>query len=125
MVANPEVSEVTQPEDQAVMLLAAGKSMTACAEQVGISRKTLYNWRQDPAFKKRVADLRSEMFDEATGQMVAGAGEAAATILSLALKPHSNAAVRLNACKAVLGFVSEHQIVAELEARLEAIEAAV
>ncbi len=37
---------------KAVAMLAEGTSVTAVAESLGVSRTTLYGWRQDPMFRQ-------------------------------------------------------------------------
>jgi hypothetical protein len=52
--------------------LAAGKTIREAAPAVGVSERTAHRRLEDPAFRDRVAALRSEMIRAAAGQLVNG-----------------------------------------------------
>ena len=48
----------------AIELLLAGKSFSAAAQAVQVSRRTLYTWRQDPAFQQELEHRREELWSD-------------------------------------------------------------
>jgi transposase-like protein len=50
---DPRISQFAR----AIALLDQGKSYTAVARELGIDRRTLYDWRHDPAFQVLQQDL--------------------------------------------------------------------
>lgn len=57
--------ELTSRQLKAVGLLANGISPTNTAEAVGVARKTLYNWRQQPAFREKLREVGDELWQDA------------------------------------------------------------
>ena len=61
-----------QREEQAAQLLAEGRyQYREIAENIGITLKTLHNWRKDPAFAERVEKISSEFAARALKRAVA------------------------------------------------------
>ena len=53
----------------AIDLLLQGKSQTAVAERVEVTRRTLYTWRQDESFRAELARRRRELWDGAAERL--------------------------------------------------------
>ncbi|MDH3260026.1 MAG: hypothetical protein OEM84_03540 [Acidimicrobiia bacterium] len=66
--------------------------------------------------------IRHEAFDGAVSILVDRSAEAARTLVALATEPHSNAPVRLGACRSVLAFANDLHRGTEIEHRIEALE---
>src|SRR5436309_10803622 len=49
----------------AIQLLAIGKSLSAVARTIEVDPKTLYNWRQDAAFREALAARRRDLWSTA------------------------------------------------------------
>ena len=109
--------------ESAALLLAAGKTVCDAAAELGIGERTLHRWREDPAFSKRVKDLRAELFAAGMGQL-ANSHKKAADVLD-ALLSSANEAIRLSAARSVLQLGNELRKTAELEAELAALTAEV
>jgi hypothetical protein len=77
--------------------------------------------RADPAFRRRVGELRAEMVQRALGRMADGMAEAADVLRQL-LAAGTPATVRLGACRALLELGVKLRESVELEARLGALE---
>ena len=66
-------------------LLAAGKSPTKAAEQLGVGRSTVYRWmREDPSIRERAKEMRESAFEEAINSLAESAAEAVAILQELA-----------------------------------------
>jgi hypothetical protein len=112
-------------QERAALDLAAGHSVPQTARRCEVAERTLYYWRQSPAFMARVRELQQAMFGEAVGVLAALAGTAADRLGQLLRS--KNQSVALGACRLVLeggpGLREKHDLaaeVAELAARLEA-----
>jgi hypothetical protein len=75
----------------------------------------------DPAFGRRLQQMRGDMISRTAGTLTAAAGEAVRALMDL-LKPTTPAAARLGAARAVLEIGMKLREVAELEARLTVLE---
>ena len=67
--AGPEVAELTERQLSAIEMLATGKSPAAVARLLQVDRKTLYNWRQNCAFREAAARRREELWHEASARL--------------------------------------------------------
>ncbi len=108
--------------DEALLLaLACGATVENAARSAGVSLRTVYRRLAEPAFRTRLQGARSEMVQRATGMLTAAALEAVKTLLVLQ-QASVPAAVRLGAARAVLEIGAKLREVADLEARLAALE---
>jgi hypothetical protein len=105
-----------------VLALACGATVEAAARQCQLSESTVYRRLRDPKFKARVQDARGEMVRRSAGMLTAAAGESVRTLLALQ-KESITPAVRLGAARAVLELGIKVRELADLEARLAALEA--
>ena len=48
-------------QEQAVFLLAAGKTITATASEIEVARGTIYHWLREPGVKAEIGRLRNEI----------------------------------------------------------------
>lgn len=101
--------------------VAAGTSVKAAAESCGCSERQGYRISATQDFKNRVSELRSEMTNNAVGELSAAASEAVACIREL-LADTNEPSVRLNAAKAILNALGPLSEFGELRARLDALE---
>ena len=102
--------------------IAAGATVRAAADELGIAERTAYRQSGSPEFKCRVSAIRAELTFAAVGSLAAGASEAVATIREL-LTAENEPAIRLNAAKAILTQLGPLSELGELRQRLEALEA--
>ena len=107
-------------EDQLLLALACGATVESAARQCGLSDRTIYRRLNDPAFKRRLDGVRSDMVVRTAGLLTAAAGEAVRTLL--ALQKDAPAAVRLGAARAILEVGLKLRQVAELEVMLANLE---
>ncbi|WP_439630645.1 hypothetical protein [Gemmata sp.] len=108
-------------EDALLLALACGATVEAAARQCNLTDRTIYRRLSEPAFKDRLQALRTDMVARAAGMLTAAAGEAVRTLLQL--QKDAPATVRLGAARAVLELGMKLREVADLEARMAALEA--
>lgn len=87
---------------RAAVQLAAGNTISGTCLTVGILRKALYEWRQDPEFMDVVAKLKAEWIEVTDARTLAALPDA----LNVAIKDlgHKSASIRLKAVDRVLKF---------------------
>src|SRR5208282_2635884 len=90
------------------------------ARRSNLCERTAYRRLDDPAFRERVAVVRSRMFSEAVGRLAEVSGKAAETVGKL-LDSESES-IRLQACKAVLELGPKLREAGELAKRVEELE---
>ena len=103
-----------------IAALAGGATVKAAAKSAGLGRRTAYRRLEDPAFRRRASDARSEMLARAVGPL-AYASTAAARKLREPLDAASEA-VRLGACPAILELGTKLCESDELAGRIAALE---
>ena len=109
--------------DEALLLaLACGASVENAARIAGMSARTAQRRLAEPAFRKRLQDLRTDMAQRTGGMLTAAGMEAVKTLISL--QDGSIAApVRLGAARTVLEFGIKLRENNELAERIAALEA--
>jgi hypothetical protein len=111
--------------DEALLLaLACGATVENAARTAGMSARTAHRRLADPAFQRRLQDLRTAMIQRAVGMLTAAALEAVKTLIALQ-DLSVPAAVRLGAARTVLEFGIRMRENAELAQRIAALEAQV
>lgn len=112
------------------LALACGASPEAAAEKAGVSLRTVYRRRADPAFRALVEDLRKEMLYRAAAMSTAATPASVKTIATLQQSAESES-VRLRAACANIELgckmreaVALEERVARLEEQLRGIEEA-
>ena len=103
-----------------VAALAGGATVQEAARTAGVSESTAYRRLNDPAFRQRVAEARSEMLSRAIGTL-ARVSTAAAITLAQLLKAEAES-VRLGAARSVLEMAVKFHETEQLEQRIAALE---
>lgn len=107
--------------DEALALaVASGRTLRDAAVAAGIGERTATRRLADPAFRRRVTELRGDMVDRALGKLADGMAEAADCLRRL-LSASSETA-RLGAARALLELGAKLRESVELEQRLQALE---
>lgn len=75
--------ESTRWHDLAAVLLARGYSKVETAKRAGIGLRTLYTHLDNPAFRKKINDLRNEVKEELVGQLHAMSAKVVKTLNNL------------------------------------------
>jgi hypothetical protein len=87
----------------------------------GLSERTAFTRPRDPAFQKRIKEVRSDIVRRSAGLLSAAAGRAVRTLLELT-RPPTPPTVRLGASKAVTEIGLKVRKLAELEVEVRALE---
>lgn len=104
-----------------VAALAGGSTVADAAKLAGVGEATVYRRLRGAAFRKQVADARSELLTSAIGTL-ARISSAAATTLALLMAKTETSAIRLGAARAILGLVTDLRQAEELEVRVADLE---
>lgn len=107
----------------AITLLAAGLAYDEIASRLGVSKRSLVRWNQDPAFADEVRRARAKLLEQLTGRLAAEASSTVDVLVRLRDGAKSEA-TRLGACRAILERAASSFEQVDLEARLGALEAA-
>ncbi len=122
MAANGNPPEPLNDRQEAMALaLARGRGIKSAARELGIGARTAYRWaKENPAFARRVHDLRSDLLEVAAARLSGLSAEAAATLGRLLRS--ANDLVRLSAARAILEQSVRMRDAAEFEERLTDLE---
>jgi len=89
-------------ERLAVDLLARGKNLREVARTLGINERTLYKWRQKPAFQRAIYASQQELIDAGGGQGITVLPNAVATLTEIMNNPEARDADRIAASRALI-----------------------
>jgi hypothetical protein len=96
----PEFAELREQQRLAVELLVSGRTFASIAQQLGVDVRTIYRWRQEPAFKRTLAALRKQDWGE-IAQRLHGMVQPALDVVEQHLAGHRDH-VRLRTALSVL-----------------------
>ncbi len=102
--------------------LAAGLTVQEAAEAARLSPRTVGRKLQEPAFRRRLQEIRAEIADRVCGQLVNAATEAARVLQELLSASSDN--IRLSAAKEILSAASRARSDGEFEQRIRELEEA-
>lgn len=87
-----------------IVALLEQPTVTAAAQQAGISRQTLYRYQKDPVFQKQYLAARKASWQRTTGLLQAATGRAVEVITEVMNRTEAQAGdrTRLSACRAIL-----------------------
>ena len=106
------------------LAIARGMSRRAAANAAGVSVSTIQRRLQDPRFRERVKELRSELLERSVGVLV-DAGIVAARELKRLCQSGTNEFVRLAAARSILelsGLTKRTIENEQMQVRLESLE---
>lgn len=115
--------ETLRPEqERAIVALLTHPTITDAANEVGVSRRTLHRWLQDPDFQMALqAALDAQ--SAALGHAMAGlAQQAVETLQAVLIDPKAPPGVRVRAALGVLGQRRQFLELEELTQRVAALE---
>jgi transposase-like protein len=110
-------------DEQLALALASGLSIDQAAAKIGVSRSTILRRWRDPALKRRVAELRGEITDQAIGRLVDTLCEAVLTLRRLMVEADTDS-VKLKAATALIENGLKAAAIAQLEQRITELETA-
>lgn len=107
--------------DKLLMALACGATVEAAAQSAGVSRSTAHRRLKDPAFCRRLRQVRGELTQRTAGMLSGAGGEAVKTLLRL-MREVAPPAVQLGAARATIELGMRMREVGELEERVADLE---
>ncbi len=96
--------------------------MAAAAQEVNVSKATLYRWLKDPLFNQAVRQAEARALDDLSRLLVRLGRTAVATLAKAMTDPATPASSRVRAADAALSRLLQLRELATLEARLTALE---
>jgi hypothetical protein len=123
MPQNLTPGKLTGRQQKAVAALLTTGEVSAAAREVGISRETLHRWLRDPVFLAAVRVAEAEALDELSRLLVRLGRTAVATIAKVMSDAGTAPATRVRAADVALSRLLQLRELAQLEARVQALEA--
>jgi len=103
------IDGLREQERLAADLLARGKTCREVARALGISEKTLYNWRKRPAVQRAIYNMQQELIDSSESKHVALMPDAIKTLTDIMNDPAARASDRIAASRALLNGAAAYQ----------------
>lgn len=113
---------LTPQQYKAITFLGAGYTAKQTAEKLGLSTKTIENWRKiKPGFRRLIREAQVQQFDAAMAEIVSQSQALASELTRIALDPETPTRTRITA---ILGALNIAKSVKDsiLEERLENLE---
>lgn len=115
---------LSREQSETLDALLEARSKQEAATRLGISRATLYRRLRDPDLKEAYRAARSEALADATATLQVAAVVAVKALLDILSDPTVAPYVRVTSASRVLELAYKAYELEDLEARLEALEAA-
>lgn len=74
---------LTPRQRRGVAALLTAKTVTAAADQAGVSERTINRWIKQPGFIRELRQAQAAIIDQLAGRLVAGTGQALDTLADL------------------------------------------
>ena len=104
-----------------LLAFASGASAAEAARQAGVSERTAFRRLHDPDFRRRIAQARDKMVDDAMGQLAQASVVAVGTLRALCTAESET--VRLGAARSLLELTMRLREHVELGDRVSSLEA--
>jgi hypothetical protein len=114
------MSENVAQQDEALLLLATGKSVRETAAQIGLNERTIYRWREDVEFLKREKEIRTELFTRSLAKLSEGTTEAADTLRALLKSENEN--IRLKTSQIIITAADELRKTIDMQLQFEQLK---
>lgn len=117
------IDGLRENERMAAELLARGKTCREVSRALGISERSLYNWRKKPIVQRAIYALQQELIDVSESRGLALMPDAIATLTSIMNDESARAADRIAASRALLNGAAAYQERKLLERTVSDLEA--
>ena len=124
MPHDPTLAELSPKQRRAVGAFLATGEVSAAAQEAGVHRDTLHRWLRQPAFRAAVRQAEAAALDELSRMLVRLGRTAAATLARTMSDPAAPYPTRVRAADAALARLLQVRELAQLEARVQALEEA-
>jgi hypothetical protein len=122
MPLDPTLQQLSPKQRKAVEALLTTGEVKAAAVEAGIHRDTLHRWLKEPVFLDAVRQAEAAALDELSRSLVGLGRTAVATIANAMSDPVTPVATRVRAADVALGRLLQLRELAQLEARVQALE---
>ncbi len=112
--------ELTSRQLRAIPYLVAAKNQEEGRRQAGVSKRTLWRWRQDRAFKAELARQRNQVIEEAIEVLKSNMTRAAQTLVELL--DDENPRLRRFVAIDIINLALKGKEILEIEERLQVLE---
>jgi predicted transcriptional regulator len=118
---NPAREELTPQQQQVLDMLAAGRTITDIAAELGIGQTTIYNWKRSAVFNRAWEDLLVTLWESVKVGLKSAGGLAIKTLIDIMQNRDSSDRDKLTASQTVLANL--HKVVTddELRKRIEVL----
>ena len=110
-------------DERIVLALLAAGNVRAAAQTAGVSERTIRARLKEPDFNKLLTEIKSQAVQTTTAALSDSMGEAVAVLRDVMTDTDNAAAVRLQAASEILRQALRFYTLADLEARISALEA--
>lgn len=115
-----KLNELTAKQKAAIPHLIGARNLEEGSRSARISKVTLYQWLNNPAFKKALDDGREAIIEEGLARLKGAVSMAVSGLLELCEDPEKN--IKLRACDKILDFFLRSREIEDVLRRLERIE---
>jgi hypothetical protein len=117
------IDGLTPQQTRALAALLAARDIQSAAADAGVGLRTLKRWLTEPAFQAALRQAEKDAIGLAVRRLAGVADTAVRVVLSIMADKTVSASVRLRAALGVLEQLVKLRELAELEDRIEAVEA--
>lgn len=113
---------LTPRQELALQALLSHPTLKEAAAAAGISEPTLWRYKKDPEFARRLRELRRQSTDHTVTRLQQAAADAVTVLHDLLLKEAAPPASRISAARTVLDYSFRAGEVEELRAQVEELQ---
>lgn len=107
-------------DEIAAFAIATGSTTLEAARKARVTPRTIDRWLATPSFRKRISEIRTEILERSTGQLVNILTCAIGSLRSLLVSESDH--VRLGAARTILDTAVKYHEVLALEERVKNLE---
>ena len=116
-------TQLSPKQKRAIAALIETGDTSKAADEASVSRQSIYNWLKEPAFVEALRTAEAESIRSISRRLVAVGDKAVSVIAEMMNDPKASASVRLRAADSILARLLQLREQAEIETRLQEIEA--
>lgn len=113
---------LTNRQSKAIAALMSSRNVAAAAKSAGVGLRTLHRWLDSPAFVAELKAAESSAIDQAVRRLAELSGAAIDTLSSAMVDADATPGARVQAANVALSQLLRLKELADLEARITALE---
>ncbi len=114
--------KLSRKQEVALSALLSTPSVTAAAEQSGMSETTLYRWLRDETFRQAYQEARHQLVSHGMGQLQKAFTEAVRSLREIVCDAAASPNARVSAARVTIENSLKALELEELESRISALE---